>query len=245
MPSIISNPASFSSVRTAFNAEGYGISDSFFAYRQGGGIVPATSPFNGIGAGTVGDPLQLSQFNGFSVPSFEIINISNHNVYTQRIAYGDGQSSALSQLTLSSTGVLSLLGSTAYFPLFQVEGSILINGTEYFDNTIAGSTSGQVAQYSQWLASGTASLYSARATILSGGTPGLNRVRTGTYGSWQALTSTRTFSVECNTNTGSRSNSLAVTFTLDIALTSNLSNILNTCTIYLEAVSGTNFGAPP
>lgn len=69
MATTISNPASFSSVRTAFNAEGYGISSSFFAYRQGGGIVPATSGFNAIGAGSGGDPLQLSQFNGFVVPS--------------------------------------------------------------------------------------------------------------------------------------------------------------------------------
>jgi hypothetical protein len=61
--------ANFSSVRTAFNAEGYGISTSFFAYRQGGGIVPATAYFNAIGAGTGGDPLRLSQFSGFIVPS--------------------------------------------------------------------------------------------------------------------------------------------------------------------------------
>lgn len=69
MATSISNPATFSSVRTAFNTEGYGTSTSFYAYRQGGGIVPATSEFNAIGAGTGGDPLQLSQFNGFSVPS--------------------------------------------------------------------------------------------------------------------------------------------------------------------------------
>ena len=69
MATTISNPASFSSVRTAFNAEGYGISPSFFAYRQGAGIVPAVAYFNAIGAGTGGDPLQLSQFSGFIVPS--------------------------------------------------------------------------------------------------------------------------------------------------------------------------------
>jgi hypothetical protein len=74
----ISSPASFSSVRTAFNTEGYGISTSFFAYRRGGGIVPATSGFNAIGEGTVGSPLQLSQFNGFSVPSqAPPVNITN------------------------------------------------------------------------------------------------------------------------------------------------------------------------
>ncbi len=79
MPTSISNPASFSSVRTAFNTEGYGISTSLFAYRQGGGIVPATSEFNAIGAGTGGDPLQLSQFNGFSVPS--VIDIDDVEVF--------------------------------------------------------------------------------------------------------------------------------------------------------------------
>jgi hypothetical protein len=65
----ISNPASFSSVRSAFTAESFGSSTSFFAYRQGAGIVPATAYFNAIGAGTAGDPLRLSQFSGFIVPS--------------------------------------------------------------------------------------------------------------------------------------------------------------------------------
>lgn len=58
------------SVRQAFNAEGYGISTSLFAYREGGPIVPASgTTFDTIGAGTLGDPLRLSQFSGFSVPS--------------------------------------------------------------------------------------------------------------------------------------------------------------------------------
>ena len=68
MATTISNPASFSSVRNAFETRGYGTSTSLLAYRQGGGIVPASSGFNAIGAGTAGDPLQLSQFSGFSVP---------------------------------------------------------------------------------------------------------------------------------------------------------------------------------
>ena len=69
MATTISNPASFSSVRSAFTAESFGSSTSFFAYRQGAGIVPATAYFNAIGAGTAGDPLRLSQFSGFIVPS--------------------------------------------------------------------------------------------------------------------------------------------------------------------------------
>lgn len=65
----ISNPASFSSVRSAFNSQQYGISSSFLDYRQGGPIVPFLSRFNSIGAGLSNDPLQLSQFSGFFVPA--------------------------------------------------------------------------------------------------------------------------------------------------------------------------------
>jgi hypothetical protein len=72
MPTTIPPQATFSSVRNAFNTEGYGISTSFFAYRQGGGIVPPTSAFDIIGAGTIGDPLQLTQFNGFTVPALAL-----------------------------------------------------------------------------------------------------------------------------------------------------------------------------
>jgi len=74
----IVNPARFNDdglgtrrfIRAAFFDEGYGSSTSFKAYAQGAGIVPATSAFDAIGAGTVGDPLRMSQFNGFVVPSF-------------------------------------------------------------------------------------------------------------------------------------------------------------------------------
>jgi hypothetical protein len=69
VPTVISNPASFTSVRSAFQTRGYGaVNNSLLAYRQGGGIVPSSSAFDAIGAGTSGDPLRLSQFSGFSVP---------------------------------------------------------------------------------------------------------------------------------------------------------------------------------
>ena len=69
MPTVISNPASFSSVRSAFQTRGYGAANnSLLAYRQGGGIVPSSSTFDTIGAGTAGDQLRLGQFSGFSVP---------------------------------------------------------------------------------------------------------------------------------------------------------------------------------
>lgn len=96
MPTTISTPASFSSVRNAFNTHGYGISTSLFAYRQGGGIVPSSSGFNAIGAGTAGDTLNLSQFSGFTVPNllrfttiYSGVNASKFNV-PSRASTGSG-----------------------------------------------------------------------------------------------------------------------------------------------------------
>lgn len=77
----ILNPARFNDdggvggrqyIRAAFFDEGYGSSTSFKAYAQGAGIVPATAAFDIIGAGTAGDPLRMSQFSGFTVPSLSL-----------------------------------------------------------------------------------------------------------------------------------------------------------------------------
>jgi len=77
----ILNPARFNDdggvggrqfIRAAFFDEGYGVSSSFKAYAQGAGIVPATAAFDIIGAGTAGDPLRMSQFSGFVVPSLTL-----------------------------------------------------------------------------------------------------------------------------------------------------------------------------
>lgn len=84
----ILNPARFNDdgglgtrrfVRAAFFDEGYGVSNRLSAYAQGAGIVPATAAFNQIGAGTVGDPLRLSQFSNFTVPSLGAILTTGSN----------------------------------------------------------------------------------------------------------------------------------------------------------------------
>ena len=97
MPTVISNPASFSSVRSAFQTRGYGTANnSLLAYRQGGGIVPSSSTFDTIGAGTAGDQLRLGQFSGFSVPdllrfttTFTGVNAGKFNV-SSRASTGSG-----------------------------------------------------------------------------------------------------------------------------------------------------------
>ena len=192
------------------------------------------------------DPLRMSQFSNFTVPSFQIVNISNHLVYVQRQAFNDGESSALARLRLSSSGVLSLLGSTGWSPAVDALGEINLDGSNYFDDTEAGSTSGNQPVANEWLQSGTPSLYSARATIVSGATPnGSTRIRTGTFGSWLPLTSTLDWTLTAYSTTSSRDNIMNNLFTLDIALTSDTSTIIDTAQIELITRAQTASGDIP
>ena len=168
MATTISNPASFSSVRTAFNAEGYGISTSFFAYRQGGGIVPATSGFNAIGAGTGGDPLQLSQFSGFSVPSPVVISIANDYIATDTVYESD------LDFNTTTYGIRS-------------NGTIDASATSTLGGTTDGTTNG-----TNWITpTSSASLYEVRATKVSGDTPNAGSA----LNTWLACSTTRSWAL--------------------------------------------------
>lgn len=109
----ILNPARFTNdpagsrrmIRTAFFDEGYGVSGSFKDYRQGGPIVPATSAFNVIGAGTAGDPLRMSQFSGFTVPSLVTVQIEDLGLYASVGAVFNGQ--GYTGLTFNTDGTLA------------------------------------------------------------------------------------------------------------------------------------------
>ena len=67
----VSTPPTFSSIRTEFAS--LGTSNSFYAYRRGGGIIP--SSYTGVGDGSAGDPLKLSQFAGLSAYEQQIIYV--------------------------------------------------------------------------------------------------------------------------------------------------------------------------
>lgn len=163
MATTISNPASFSSVRSAFSAEGYGISTSFFAYRQGGGIVPATSGFNAIGAGTGGDPLQLSQFSGFTVPSPVVISIASDSISSDAVYETE------SDVQSASYGILAS-------GLIAAQATSTNNGL-----TINGVTDG-----TNWVTpTSAASNYEVRATKVSGVNP------SGLLNTWLPCTSDR------------------------------------------------------
>lgn len=211
MATTISNPASFSSVRTAFNAEGYGISTSFFAYRQGGGIVPATSGFNAIGAGTGGDPLQLTQFNGFTVPSPIQVNVTDQYFF----AGSGGFESAFAD----SRYGLSNLGNAFY--------------------EITGDTStGQLNIPGEWLVSGNGALVSVKATILSQSI-GVESTLSGTFGTWLPMTGEYVWSLQSSLGRFDSADSSDVTFRIDLALTSDTSTILDTANIQLAVQTQT------
>lgn len=238
MPTTISN--SFSSVRSAFNTEGYGngVSNSFLAYRQGGGIVPFTPPFNSIGAATPGDDLRLSQFNGFTVPGV-IASLSNHSASAfHTVSNPVGASpSASASLIVNPNGELTMQGGTGWGSTWSSFGSsIIIDGVEYWSSTFAGSNSGQIL-VQRWANDDRPSLYSCRGTIETGSsTPdGFNTIREGTYGSWLNLASSQQFRVIASSGSASVYNAITLIMTLQFARSNNTSNILGSCTITLGA----------
>ena len=136
----ILNPARFNDdggvggrqyIRAAFFDEGYGVSESFKAYAQGAGIVPATSGFNIIGAGTVPDPLRMSQFNGFVVPSLSetqtvtvgvnIVDIEEPFLYLEFYGYAQGGI----EFGSISDGTFELISNATILQLFWLSNDTL------------------------------------------------------------------------------------------------------------------------
>jgi hypothetical protein len=205
MPTSISSPASFSSVRTAFNTEGYGISTSLFAYRKGGGIVPNTSQFNPIG----GSPLQLSQFNGFSVPSpvisIEYILVSVDDVYMDPLDYQIAEYGILSNGLIELTFGKNEAGIDA--------GAIV---TEYNGNWVTPTSA--------------AANYQVRATAAVG--PFLEPPTSGVLNTWQTCDQDRKWSLSY-TGSGQKQSDLTIEIR-DIAT----STIRDTATVTLFVKNG-------
>lgn len=209
---------------------------SLSEYYRGGSFVPSgtTSSYGtiptsgaismGVFRGTVKDPL---------------LALSNHTIYVERTAYGGdiyNQSSALASLTVTTDGQLIGTGSTTYTSSFvTATGSISIDGNEYFSDTLAGST--ETVTLQNWLSTLDPNIganYSIRMRIVTSGTPdGVFKTREGTYNTWLPMTSERQFTVASYSSASSRTNAIAVVCALEIALTSNTSNILKSCSITL------------
>lgn len=170
--------------------------------------------------------------------------LTNHTLSASRTAYNDGGSTALTRLTVQSDGSLVGLGSTAWNPSFVAEGSIFIDTDRGWTDTLAGS-SATVPFSGQWLVGGTPSRWSVRATITSGGVVSSGKFRTGTYGSWLDASTAPQFGINVESSTSQRSTAFSMDFTLELALTSNLSTVLASSTISMSTSAVTDPNSPP
>lgn len=206
------NPNSGNGIRGSFFNEGYGISGSFKAYAQGAGIVPATAAFNQIGAGTVGDPLRMSQFSGFVVPSPIQVNVTNQTIYAQFAGYESAYASARYGL--------SNLGNA----FFQEEGD---SGNTERQN-IAG----------EWLVSGNGALISVKATLLSHSDTLYSNL-SGTFGTFLPMTGEYEWILDSSLGQFQSQDSSDATFRIDLALTSDTNTIIDTAEITLSVQTQT------
>lgn len=234
----ISNPPSFSSVRTEFNNAGIGLASNLNSYRKGGSIVPGNDIYySGIGLGTSGSPLRLSQFAGKS--GSKLNTLFNHSCLVDHTSSAtSGQASSFSRLIVNDNGQLTLTGSTGWSSVATATGSIQINGNEYWDSSAPGSTETIVVQ--NWLLGTLGNTFSVRATIQAGsGTPtGFGTFRYGTFGSWVSVTSSDFFAVQAESVDAPRS--ITLIMLLEFARTADTSTVLGSCTITLSATADFN-----
>lgn len=222
----ILNPARFNNdggvggrqfIRAAFFDEGYGSSESFFAYRQGGGIVPSTSTFNIIGAGTAGDPLRMSQFSGFVVPA--IVDISNKTTSTTGRAYDSGSASA---------SILHKFNSDKTYEIEATNVGLPDNG---------GTVTGNQGFQTDWLRGGSAADFSMKYTF-TGDAPrvDIGGVSFRTANTYFALAGGGAVAeVSLNVNQfGAGSSGENSTVTISIVKTSNTSAVLDSAVLTLD-----------
>lgn len=228
---------SFSALQTEFGGSN---PISLSEYIQGGSYVPSgtTSAYGTIPSTT--SNINMGVFRG--TQKSQLVALSTHSVYASRTAYGQdlySQSSAFSRLQVTTAGQLIGTGSTSWTAQYvTAEGSILIDGNEYWSDTQAGST--ETVTLQNWLTGGGASNYSIRMRIVTGASPnGSTTFRDGTFDTWLPMTSDREFSVTSYSSASNRSVGIAVVCALEIALTSNTSNILQsgTMTLWTQAES--------
>ena len=231
----ILNPARFNDdggvggrqfIRAAFFDEGYGVSTSFFAYRQGGGIVPATSAFDIIGAGTAGDPLRMSQFSGFVVPNLGTPSISNKSTTAVGAGYDSGSATASIQHIFYADKTYEIIAAALGLPAVEppADGATL---------------SGDRGLMADWLIGGTASDFSMKWTT-TGTVPDVRKIGgvTRAQNTYFPLVGdgvgiAAEFSINVN-QFGVGETSKAASIVISIAKTSDLSTVLDTATLNMD-----------
>lgn len=234
MATTISNPASFSSVRSAFFNERYTETyteipgeplapapANLNAYRRGGGFVPDTPDFSTIATGIGEDKLKLSQFSGFTVPSRTgTVYMENVSLDAETLEYNDQAGSALAAVRMLDTG--------------EFQG--LINDS---------SPSGGWATLFNWRTGGASSSWSFRATQVLAFQSGAYIVNGDFTTGWVSASTLPEWSVAGYSNSFVRQGSAYRSFTLELALSSDTSNVLASANIIIQASSQTQSGEIP
>lgn len=222
-------PISLSDIQSEFGGSS---PISLSEYYRGGAYVPSgtTSAYGTI---PTSGPINIGVFRGTQKSVLQ--DLSNHTIYVERSATGSdfyNQSSALARLTVSTSGKLIGLGSTGWNSQVTATGSISIDGNEYWNDTQGGST--ETVELEDWLIGGGASNYSIRMRVVTSGSPdGVYRVVSGSYDTWLPMSEDREFYVASYSTSSQRSSAIARVCALEIALSTNTSNILKSCAITL------------
>ena len=234
MPIQTSGPISLNDLQTEFGGVNPISLNEYYAGLPNQLVPAGTTGINGA-IPTTG-AISLSQFYGSQKSA--IASLSNHSASAfHTVSTPNSGPSAAASLIVNSNGALNLQGGTGWSSSWASFGSsILINGVEYWSNTEAGASSGQVT-VQNWLIGSGASLYSCRGTIETGSSipDGFTKIREGTYGSWLNLASAQQFRVIANAGSSSPSNAITLVLLLQFAKSDNLTNILGSCTITLSA----------
>jgi hypothetical protein len=234
MPIQTSGPISLNDLQTEFG----GVNPiSLNEYYAGGSLV--SSGTTGInGAIPTSGAISLSQFYGSQKSA--IASLSNHSASSSHgvSSPSNANPSSFTRVSINTSGALTILGSTGWGSTWFSTGSIDINGVEYWGNTQAGSSSGEVT-VQNWLIGSGASLYSCRGTIQAGSSEPNNNgtFRYGTFGSWLPITSTHQFAVQASSVALNPTNGITLVMLLQFAKSDNLTNILGSCTITLSSTA--------
>ena len=187
------------------------------------------------------NPISLSEYyrGGTNVPSGQTSaygTIPTSGAINIGVFRGTNKAVAAS-VNIATTGESGT--DTNYDNASSNAGYVLYNNGSAETYNTSGTTTFTTPLTGQWLVAGSASDFSVRATITSQSGSGGAVSVVGTFNTWLSLSTTREWTVYANAAGNDRQEYIDLYMTIDIALTSNLSNILDTASIELHAMATT------
>jgi hypothetical protein len=171
--------------------------------------------------------------------------LNDHTLVASHTVYNGGSASASCQLTVPGSSLTGFV-NTGWSPSDTgSEGILNIDGVSSpWSNTDLGS------RYTdnfpgEWLQGGDSNLWSVRATITSGGVPSSTKTRIGNFGVWQLCSSSPSWRIISSATSSAPVVLFGMVFTLEFALTSDLSNVVLSATMTMDAEARSTNTPPP